>query len=705
MSGTTVEFTDDLKNWFSGMFDQVFGEYSEKMITSFQDAASGEGGGRIGMGALTLGAGLVGGKATLAKILANKEEIKGLTKALGGATIDMGVATYKVMEKFAEYGDDFYGGIQETFGGIQDLNNMAEEMNATSRGQVEALESITGIFYDNTSEFGSQIDSLTVMTNTRTEASVNALSAYFEKADEVVGNYSSVFNSLRYTQTLRMNDMNAKSKAMLGTFSKGFAVSNAKISEVLDRNIALTGKASTDIFNEISNFSKAVADQTGIDFKNISQMVIEITTDVEKFGNVHPEAASRIAGALGEIGLSYSGFSSMVGKFQGFDQAAGSLGNLTTLFGVHFDAMEMMMLANEDQEEFLHRMREAFLETGRSIDDMTLAEKRLASQELGMGVKDFENFMRADRDISDLTAATAEASQKTMEDGFETMTQQMRLIRRDSTKAQEFMRQKFFHPLRRDAKETSDRFAIMFDKLLKVTPEKFDQLRAQIQGQMGALFQTDEGSAKIFESKFFGALDDTALKGEGASALMKKIRKDFEDTNKILTAEEILAKIKDFSDPDRSAIVMAMTAAQRQTQAEVAVLINENRANEKDLFAAFTERTEDLAFLKSETGAYNPTQKEEKFAFDIKTDEDRLQLIEKYQDLLKKSESENPGIYAKLTEEFTQMITALQTAKAGDDKPVEIVFQTTGPEARLMDKILRELKSSRAASYRVTGGG
>ena len=152
-----------------------------------------------------------------------------------------------------------------------------------------------------------------------------------------------------------------------------------------------------------------------------------------------------------EIGLSSRSMGAMVGKFMNFDTAAESLGNLNTLLGVNFDAMEMMMLANTDREEFLYQMREAFLDSGAAIEDMTLAEKKLASQQMGMSIGEFETFMDPDRDISDTTAATAEAATKSAIEGFETMQQHMKTMETDSARQAQILKDRYFSVVGREA--------------------------------------------------------------------------------------------------------------------------------------------------------------------------------------------------------------------------------------------------------------
>ena len=82
------------------------------------------------------------------------------------------------------------------------------------------------------------------------------------------------------------------------------------------------------------------------------------------------------------------------------------------MFGVQLDAMEMMRLANEDQEGFLLRMRGQFIQTAKSVDQMSLAEKRLIQGQLGLkDVESVERLLdpgRAISSIEDLNAAMGE---------------------------------------------------------------------------------------------------------------------------------------------------------------------------------------------------------------------------------------------------------------------------------------------------------
>ena len=47
------------------------------------------------------------------------------------------------------------------------------------------------------------------------------------------------------------------------------------------------------------------------------------------------------------------------------------MGDMSAMFGVQMDAMEMMYLANEDEEAFLHKMREQMMDQGVDVENMS----------------------------------------------------------------------------------------------------------------------------------------------------------------------------------------------------------------------------------------------------------------------------------------------------------------------------------------------
>ena len=414
----------------------------------------------------------------------NKKMLAALQKMT--AAVDkfgkVGGAAAELVNSTFEMANNKYDPIQKQLGGLAEIGSI---VNESSKKSVGAIDDLYATFYGNQKAMGD-------LAITRNGQQINALTAFYKDASELGRSYMQVRDELAQRQGLMLNKMSREDTQKLAVMEKGLQISNRKVADILERQISLTGEASTRTFDEISAYSKSVADATGVSYQEIAGQVADIITDVERFGNVQVEEAARIAGALNQLGLSYQGFGGMVDKFMNFDNAAESLGNLTTVFGVHFDAMEMMQLANEDQEEFLYRMREAFMDSGKAVEDMTLAEKKLAAQQMGMSVQDFENFMQEDRILDDLTSATDTAN---VEKGFQHMTDQMVQVPKSAKDMEDYMQNKVMDPLSKSAKQVGDDFESMKTKMI-LNPEKYlpgyQELQQYMQGAVKGTFGTDE---------------------------------------------------------------------------------------------------------------------------------------------------------------------------------------------------------------------
>jgi len=164
----------------------------------------------------------------------------------------------------------------------------------------------------------------------------------------------------------------------------GLGLSEKQMLDVLDRQFSRTGESGDAILREMTTYSHAVAAVTGDSVKAISQGMAEMISDTSTFGNITVETAAQTTAALRTLGLEVSDLAGMVDKFLNFDTAAESLSNLTTVFGVQLDAMEMMEAASNDPFEAMMMMREAFLDTGIAASDLSLQQKNLIQNQLGL---------------------------------------------------------------------------------------------------------------------------------------------------------------------------------------------------------------------------------------------------------------------------------------------------------------------------------
>tara|TARA_B100000900_G_scaffold416212_1_gene450102 strand:+ start:2580 stop:4913 length:2334 start_codon:yes stop_codon:yes gene_type:complete len=475
-----------------------------------------------------------------------------LTEAMSkmGSAVDTaigaGTSAMNMFNRTVDMANSKYDTIQDLFGGLGDITNVTNE---TSKTTMNAIDSIYSDYLGNT-EKALRLTTTRMIDGKKHQ--IDVLTNFYDDEAQVGRNYLEIREELAQRQSLKINEMTDKDLKKLSVMEKGLAISNTKVSEILERQISLSGEASTKVFDEISAHANAVASHTGVSFQEISGQIADIITDVERFGNVQVDEAARIAGALNQLGLSYRGFGGMVDKFMNFDSAAESLGNLTTVFGVHFDAMEMMQLANEDQEEFLYRMREAFMDSGKAIEDMTLAEKKLAAQQMGMSVQDFENFMQEDR-ILDVEGVSA--SQKEIDSGFDTMTQQMSMVSKSGEDMKNQLKRKMMDPLSRDAKQLGDEFTIMKGKMV-VDPEKFLPGYQEVQEYVRNTTKAVGGTTD-FSTVYLGELERirgslSEIGGLGAKDI-EELRKEItklEKTGSVSYANMVQLAFSQFGSPE-----------------------------------------------------------------------------------------------------------------------------------------------------------
>jgi len=303
--------------------------------------------------------------------------------------------------------------IQRQFGGLgEDINVGAHELSNQMRKIVRAT-------YEDYTNVG---DTAFRIQNQPIQMAFNNLEDYMSYFNKVA--YDPI-NSLRMTR-----DATEETVREMAVFGKGLGLSQDQIGTFVQRQISLTGKAGTDMLREAAAAAKGIEARTGISSKLISKNIEGIIADTQNFGNVSVQEAARISTALLQIGIDYQDLGSMLGKFQGFDQAAGAVSNLTSVFGLQMDAMAMMESANTDQDKFLRDMRESFLAAGKSVDTLTLYEKRFIQSQLGL--KDVESVERlldpraAISGMEDLAAASEDMDPK---DSLAAVTDDIDMIR------------------------------------------------------------------------------------------------------------------------------------------------------------------------------------------------------------------------------------------------------------------------------------
>ena len=229
-----------------------------------------------------------------------------------------------------------------------------------------------------------------------------ALEAYTGKGGPGLRKLGEAYTYLANKTTLAMHvtrDMGAEGAIDLFKLTKSTEISMEDMRSLVERQFSLTGKASAKMAKEVVAYSQSLSRSTGVSAKLLRENAIDIIKATKNFGNVTADEAIRIGHSLLEIGISFQELNSVVGKMQGFEQAVGVVGDLTTVFGVQLDAMELMRLANEDQGQLLFYLRDAFDAAGMGAENMNLPMKRMLADLLSVGDIEVVERIFSDRAI------------------------------------------------------------------------------------------------------------------------------------------------------------------------------------------------------------------------------------------------------------------------------------------------------------------
>lgn len=256
-------------------------------------------------------------------------------------------------------------------------------------------------------------------------AVAEVLQKSFESPEQAADAFKHTFNAIGSEIPTILEELNEVELAELTSLKQNLNISEREMGVLLRRQFAYTGEASAEIIGNIGKHADKMAAATGLSANALKKQIIDITTDVQTFGNIGVDSAARLGAALQQVGLEVEDLSSLVSSFDTFDSAATKIGDLSAMFDIQLDAMEMTYLANEDQEEFLFRMREEMLDSGVDIENMSHARSKALADTMGLSILQMKSFLdegSLQMDQADLMQVTEEAD---MDKDYDNITSAM----------------------------------------------------------------------------------------------------------------------------------------------------------------------------------------------------------------------------------------------------------------------------------------
>jgi hypothetical protein len=131
-----------------------------------------------------------------------------------------------------------------------------------------------------------------------------------------------------------------------------------------------------------------------------------------KFGDKAGDVFMNLAKTAKETGVEMNELFKMTAQFDTFEGAASAVGKLNSQMGTNLDAMSL--LQEEDPEKQVHMLRDAFLATGKSIENMSKFEKMAAAEAMNMDVDVLQKFLGPKEEISETDKNFKDLTEKTM---------------------------------------------------------------------------------------------------------------------------------------------------------------------------------------------------------------------------------------------------------------------------------------------------
>jgi hypothetical protein len=223
----------------------------------------------------------------------------------------------------------------------------------------------------------------------------NSFDLLFENTDKITDAFLDLNDNVINENAKALMVMSEKTMNETIILQKALKLNSEETSALINREFAFTGEATTNTLEQVASTSVELAKATGVPMEQIKERTLDIMQATETFGDIGVDSAARIATAISQLGVDFQTFESMTKGFMNFDDAASKMGDLSAMFGIQMDAMEMTYLASEDQEEFLFRMREEVLDAGLDVENMSKARQRMLTDQLGLkSIEQMRTFMR-----------------------------------------------------------------------------------------------------------------------------------------------------------------------------------------------------------------------------------------------------------------------------------------------------------------------
>ena len=515
---------------------------------------------------------------------------------MGGAS-DLIKELMEIPDQFTKSLVDDFGPLISNFEKIRevygDIRKMEGDRISASGAAFRRMDKLSKAMYMKQVEVDGVMMSTEELFEKRLGAHTNYLYANFDmkEAVELVETAQGNLNAQYARQINAMDDLTA---IKIPAYTKGMSLSAEEVGEVMRISILRTGKASTDMLDEVAAYSQAIARKTGIPMRFLNRSISDVITNIKLYGDVQVDEAARIAANITQLGMKYEDLANTQQKFGKFSSAADNIGKISQITGVQLDAQRISFLsATGKMDEALLYMKDQFRKQGFTKEDfqgMTLplrnamADAMVGGQE---GVMNLLDMKKPFEDIEEIVAKTDTSK------GFKAVTDNLDQTAKyadTAEKAMERMRFRAILPfgeqahaaavdlgkLKREIGSLS--FATIEKEGMAAQQHFFDMLRTGTGGLNKAVSKTVDAQAKSYTADMekAGVFWSKKMADSFKSTAYQSVVKDLYNTDtgeyEIVIPERRLEKQGMY-------ISSKIVDANRPLHKEVVTLVTQNNAN------------------------------------------------------------------------------------------------------------------------------
>ena len=286
--------------------------------------------------------------------------------------------------------------LQAQYGGFRgDFDEAAESVSAA----IGRYNLVTQTFLDET--MGKEFTEKMKLSGDGVE---NFFQTYFESEAVVAQRTEDILSKLITQHSNYVNEMGKDTVRKLSTYPEALGVDAETIAHIIERQIVTTGKATTDILDEVGAYAVALEEKTGQPFKAITRFSTQMIANTKQFGIVTAEEATRAAASLMQLGIRYEDLVNMQNKFADFASTADMSGIVSQITGVQLDAMELSYRFSEDPDAAFEYLREQFIAQGFTPEMFKSLSKGLQRQlqdAIGMDINQVFGLIDPKRQVVD----------------------------------------------------------------------------------------------------------------------------------------------------------------------------------------------------------------------------------------------------------------------------------------------------------------